>query len=174
MLQSAAVRGMATQSPPTGDQVLVKPGSIPAPEARESSPVANSTDIDGTEKKSLTDANPGPLHLNYNMVPASERVDDDGTGREQSRGADFQDDKEGDLVDEAREEEPLEARIERLGRQRPEQFKSLWHEIGFVFSISMSQVLSVTQGPKKLSVWKLIVAGIHGLGLHRRSPDCCC
>lgn len=40
-------------------------------------------------------------------------------------------------------EEPLEARLERLGRQRPEVFASVWAEIGFVFSISMSQVLSV-------------------------------
>jgi len=40
-------------------------------------------------------------------------------------------------------EESLEARLERLGRQRPEVFGSLWAEIGFVFSISMSQVLSV-------------------------------
>jgi hypothetical protein len=40
-------------------------------------------------------------------------------------------------------EESLEARLERLGRQRPEVFRSLWAEMGFVFSISMSQVLSV-------------------------------
>ena len=40
-------------------------------------------------------------------------------------------------------EESAEARIERLGRQRPEVFDSIWSEIGFVFSISMSQVLSV-------------------------------
>ncbi|KAN0103224.1 MFS general substrate transporter [Hyaloscypha variabilis] len=39
-------------------------------------------------------------------------------------------------------EESLEARLERLGRQRPEVFRSLWAEMGFVFSISMSQVLS--------------------------------
>jgi len=44
-------------------------------------------------------------------------------------------------------EEPLEARLERLGRQRPEVFGSLWAEIGFVFSISMSQVLSVIHSP---------------------------
>ncbi|KAG4034300.1 hypothetical protein MFRU_003g02700 [Monilinia fructicola] len=43
----------------------------------------------------------------------------------------------GDLLEEA-----PEIRIERLGRQRPEVFKSLWAEIGFVFSISMSQVLT--------------------------------
>jgi hypothetical protein len=41
-------------------------------------------------------------------------------------------------------EETHEARIERLGRQRPEQFKTLWAEIGFVFSIVMSHVMSVS------------------------------
>lgn len=45
----------------------------------------------------------------------------------------------GDLLEEA-----PEVRIERLGRQRPEVFHSLWAEIGFVFSISMSQVLTVS------------------------------
>ena len=41
-------------------------------------------------------------------------------------------------------EESMEARIERLGRARPEVFDSLWSEIVFVFSISMSQVLTVS------------------------------
>lgn len=41
-------------------------------------------------------------------------------------------------------EESDAARIERLGRQRPDVFSSLWAEVGFVFSISMSQVLSVS------------------------------
>lgn len=41
-------------------------------------------------------------------------------------------------------EETPEARIERLGRQRPEKFKTIWAEIGFVFSIVMSQVLTVS------------------------------
>lgn len=45
----------------------------------------------------------------------------------------------GDLLEEA-----PDVRMERLGRQRPEVFKSLWAEIGFVFSISMSQVLTVS------------------------------
>jgi hypothetical protein len=40
-------------------------------------------------------------------------------------------------------EESLEVKLEQLGRQRPEVFGSMWAEIGFVFSISMSQVLSV-------------------------------
>jgi hypothetical protein len=34
-------------------------------------------------------------------------------------------------------------RIERLGRMRPDQFKSVYAEVGFAFSICMSQVLSV-------------------------------
>lgn len=41
-------------------------------------------------------------------------------------------------------EESDAARIERLGRQRPEAFGSLWAEIVFVFSISMSQVLTAS------------------------------
>lgn len=34
------------------------------------------------------------------------------------------------------------ARIERLGRQRPEKLGSMWKEVGFVFSITVSQLLS--------------------------------
>lgn len=44
-------------------------------------------------------------------------------------------------------EETLEARIERLGRERPAVFRSLFHEIGFVFSISMSVVMAVSPHP---------------------------
>src|SRR6266516_1687312 len=33
------------------------------------------------------------------------------------------------------------AQIERLGRMRPEQFKSAYAEVGFAFSICMSQIL---------------------------------
>lgn len=149
MLQSAAVRGMATQYPPTGDQVLVKPRSIPVADQTEASPVAKSTDMDDTGEKSHPDASPGPLYLNYDKVTASRRDDDDGTGQEQPTSADIQSGREGDLGDEAREEESLEARIERLGRERPQQFKSLWAEVVFVFSISMSQVLSVSLAPKR-------------------------
>ncbi len=39
--------------------------------------------------------------------------------------------------------ESVQARIERLGRERPEKFKSVWAEVGFCFSIVMSQVLTV-------------------------------
>lgn len=39
-------------------------------------------------------------------------------------------------------EESLSARIERLGRERPSAFKTFWSEAIFVFSISMSQLLT--------------------------------
>lgn len=149
MLQSAAVRGMATQSFPTGDQVFVKSEGIPDAESKGASPVAKSTDMDDTEKTSVPDASQGPLHLNYDALTTNGREAGDGIGREQSRGADSQEDNEGDLGGEAGEES-MEARIERLGRERPQQFKSLWAEVVFVFSISMSQVLSVSLIPQKL------------------------
>ena len=39
--------------------------------------------------------------------------------------------------------ETEEARIERLGRQRPAKFKSLWAEIFFCYSILASQFMAV-------------------------------
>ncbi|RVX66491.1 hypothetical protein B0A52_09775 [Exophiala mesophila] len=39
-------------------------------------------------------------------------------------------------------EESLEVRIERLGRERPPTFKSIWQELAFLFSVIMSQVLT--------------------------------
>ncbi|EXJ71499.1 uncharacterized protein A1O5_05307 [Cladophialophora psammophila CBS 110553] len=39
-------------------------------------------------------------------------------------------------------EESMDARIERLGRERPPAFKSMWSEIAFVFSIIMSQIIT--------------------------------
>jgi MFS family permease len=39
-------------------------------------------------------------------------------------------------------EETLDERIERIGRERPLSIKSLWHEIGLVFSVAMSQFLT--------------------------------
>jgi hypothetical protein len=47
-------------------------------------------------------------------------------------------------MSEMEEEETVSQRIERLGRERPKAFKTLWAEIGFVFTISMSQVLTVS------------------------------
>lgn len=54
---------------------------------------------------------------------------------------------------EAEPTESPEARIERLGRQRPENFPSLWAEIGFCYAVVMSQVLSV--GNLKLFVYQV-------------------
>lgn len=39
----------------------------------------------------------------------------------------------------------LEARIAELGTARPECFKTIWAEIGFVFSIIMSNVIAVSR-----------------------------
>lgn len=47
----------------------------------------------------------------------------------------------------SQEEESLEVRLERLGRERPSCFKTTWQEAGFVFSIAMSQVLAVATTP---------------------------
>jgi hypothetical protein len=33
--------------------------------------------------------------------------------------------------------------IQDAGEKCPEIFRSLWHEVGFIFSISMSQILTV-------------------------------
>lgn len=41
-------------------------------------------------------------------------------------------------------DETSKSRLRRIGNQRPDVFSSIWEEIGFVFSISMSQILSVT------------------------------
>ncbi|KAF9640310.1 Major facilitator superfamily [Lasiodiplodia theobromae] len=40
------------------------------------------------------------------------------------------------------EGESEEARLERLGRQRPDKLPSIWSEIGFVYSVTMSQGLT--------------------------------
>ena len=39
-------------------------------------------------------------------------------------------------------EESEEQKIERLGRERPPGFKNAWSEIGFVFAVAMSQILT--------------------------------
>lgn len=51
--------------------------------------------------------------------------------------------------------ESFEIRLERLGRQRPERFKSIWAEMGFVYAIVMSQVLTVGDLEILASTWIL-------------------
>jgi Major Facilitator Superfamily len=46
--------------------------------------------------------------------------------------------------EEAEYEESAQVRIERLSRERPKVFRSLWAEVAFVFSICMSQVITET------------------------------
>ena len=41
------------------------------------------------------------------------------------------------------EREGMQARIERLGRERPAKFRTVWTEIGFCFSLLASMVMAV-------------------------------
>ena len=41
-----------------------------------------------------------------------------------------------------------EGSILNAGTKRPEVFRSLWHEVGFVFSMAMSQILTVPTSKK--------------------------
>ena len=45
-------------------------------------------------------------------------------------------------------EETEQERIERLGRERPPQLKSLWAEVLFVYSILASQFMAVSLYPR--------------------------
>jgi hypothetical protein len=63
-------------------------------------------------------------------------------------------------------EESTAVRLQRLGRQRPNVFNSVWSEMGFVFSISMSQVLSVSDVFSS-RIYSLMKKGIFRLRLHR-------
>jgi len=71
-------------------------------------------------------------------------------------------------------EETTEDRLERLGRMRPEKFKSLWAEIGFCFSIVMSQVLTVRIKPNSQRFVLLILqrntSSLVSTSSYRRSP----
>ena len=49
---------------------------------------------------------------------------------------------EKDVYPEPKTEESMEARIDRLGRERPPHFATLWAELMFVFSIMMSQIMT--------------------------------
>ena len=40
--------------------------------------------------------------------------------------------------------EDMQARVERLGRERPAIFKTLWREVGFCFSLLASMVMAVS------------------------------
>lgn len=47
-------------------------------------------------------------------------------------------------------EESIEARIERLGRQRPDKFTTLWTEVGFCSSLLASMLMAVSSTPRHI------------------------
>lgn len=55
-----------------------------------------------------------------------------------------QDEKEAPESVDASDDDSIGTKLERLGRERPACFKSAWQETGFVFSICVCQVLSVS------------------------------
>lgn len=130
---------MSAQSLPPGEKL----GPMPVIESKGFDPITE--EIEKGEKGS------GCLHgtgldtscRNHETLTATERGKGDEAEKVLPGEADIENSQVGGMSDEA-EEESLEARIERLGRERPQQFKTLWAEIVFVFSISMSQVLSVS------------------------------
>ena len=48
-----------------------------------------------------------------------------------------------ELVDRNERVEDLSAQVEKLGRQRPDVFRSIWHELGFCFSLLASMLMAV-------------------------------
>lgn len=73
--------------------------------------------------------------------PCPPKQTNDGQSYETDRNGSLQHNKSNNQQN-LEEEEPLQARIERLGRQRPAIFTSIWREASFVFSISMSQLMT--------------------------------
>jgi MFS family permease len=48
-----------------------------------------------------------------------------------------------ELVNRIDSVEDLQSQVEKLGRQRPEVFKTIWHELGFCFSLLASMLMAV-------------------------------
>ena len=48
-----------------------------------------------------------------------------------------------ELTDRFDSVENLQLQVEKLGRQRPEVFKTVWHELGFCFSLLASMLMAV-------------------------------
>ena len=53
-----------------------------------------------------------------------------------------------------------QSEIERLGRQRPEIFKTAWAEFGFCFSLLASMLVAVGTSQRYIRTFKLTLAGI--------------
>lgn len=106
--------------------------------------IAESEDVSYAEQTSSDAREPqaaaGDMTCNH-TIAASSGHPASGTGSTDSKAEAGSDTPPG--PDRLAVEESEEGRLERLGRQRPEVFKSIYSEIVFVFSISMSQILSV-------------------------------
>lgn len=48
-----------------------------------------------------------------------------------------------ELVTRNQNVEDVQAQVEKFGRQRPEVFKTIWHELGFCFSLLASMLMAV-------------------------------
>lgn len=49
--------------------------------------------------------------------------------------------------------ENMQAEIEKLGRQRPEVFKTIWQELGFCFCLLASMLMSVSAYSTPQALW---------------------
>jgi len=130
---------MTINYPPSEIQVLAMGSSVLGSEVRKTDPESKSTEKEPQSIHIGDGKSERPLNME---LPDVERRAEGEIEPEKSKKS-SNDDGLPDKPGNDEEEESLEARIERLGRERPPKFKSLWAEIGFVFSISMSQVLSV-------------------------------
>lgn len=131
-------------SPPQDQNSALK--ALQAAKIEKSVSIAESSK-EGIEKEGLKDETPRSSGRSIIEPPTIGRGEGDILELKQLTDIGFHDDRMDGSSVEGQEEESLEAKIERLGRERPKQFKSLWAEIVFIFSMSMSQVLTVSHSP---------------------------
>ncbi|KFY49521.1 hypothetical protein V496_09942 [Pseudogymnoascus sp. VKM F-4515 (FW-2607)] len=124
----------ATNYHPSEDQNSIPPRDLFVTQGKEGAPTTETTEME--------DKNQQTLCCNSIRSTADRSSTCDELGSEARRNDDALDGRIDRPSNEAQEEEALERRIERLSRERPKQFKSLWAEVAFIFSIAMSQVLS--------------------------------
>lgn len=127
---------LVTNYHPREDQNSMASRDLFVTQGKESAPTAEPTELE--------DKNQQTLCCNGTKLTAVRSSACDELELEKRRNVDAQDSRIDRSSNEAQEGEALERRIERLGRKRPKQFKSLWAEVAFIFSIAMSQVLSVS------------------------------
>ena len=84
-------------------------------------------------------------HISDKLLPTPAPVNDDHVRAASQPGVDElrAEAETKETVGEDDASETSSARIERLGRQRPAQFKTLWSEIAFAYSVLASQMMAV-------------------------------